>query len=87
MADEQVYEYPAREYQPQQSTQPVLCLMPMGLTLAVSPGESYATVLARFNAFRAPDRQITALWAQDGRSVPLALRVTGYTQVWVQRQG
>ncbi|NDE16446.1 hypothetical protein EBZ80_16090 [bacterium] len=91
MADEQIveqtYEYPVREYQPQYFTPAALHLMPVGLTLAVNPGESYATVLRRFNAFRAPDRQITALWTQDGRPVLLESNITNYTVVWLQRPG
>jgi hypothetical protein len=76
------------EQQPQVfATQPALHLVTFGLTLAVTPGESYATVLARFNTFRAPDRQITALWAQDGRPIALTDPVRGYTRAWVQSPG
>jgi hypothetical protein len=74
------------EQQPQEFlSHPALHLVSFGLTLAVSPGESYATVLARFNAFRAPNRHITALWAQDGRPITLTDPVSGYTRAWVQR--
>jgi hypothetical protein len=77
-----------QQQQPQEIlTHPALHLVTFGLTLAVAPGESYATVLARFNAFRAPERQITALWAQDGRPIALTDPVRGYTRAWVQSPG
>lgn len=39
-----------------------LLLKPMDLALAVTPGETYRIVLQRFNAFRAPNRQIQMLY-------------------------
>jgi hypothetical protein len=39
-----------------------LILQPFGFALAVTPGETYRIVLNRFNAFRAPDKQIRALY-------------------------
>ena len=64
-------------------THPALHLAPLGITLAVTPGENYATVLGRFNAFRAPDRQITNLKTQNGTPICLADPVRGYTRVWL----
>ena len=61
----------------------VLALRPIGLTLAVSPGESYRTVLNRFNAYRSPYSQITALQTPNGTAINLDTPVSGYTVVHV----
>ncbi len=55
---------------------PVLILLPGGFPYAVTAGETVRTVLARINAFRAPDRQITGL-RSSGQRVPLDLRIFG----------
>ena len=57
----------------------VLALRPLGLSLAVSPGETYRTVLARFNAYRSPYSQITALQTPNGTTINLDTPIHGYT--------
>jgi hypothetical protein len=57
----------------------VLALRPVGLSLAVSPGETYRTVLNRFNAYRSPYSQITALQTPNGTTINLDSPISGYT--------
>lgn len=45
-----------------------LFLKPLDLALAVTPGETYRIVLNRFNAFRAPHRQIHTLYYMPPQS-------------------
>lgn len=61
----------------------VLVLQPLGLPLAVNPGETYRAVLERFNAYRSPYSQITKLRTPAGVSIPLDDHVHGYTIVHV----
>lgn len=60
----------------------VLVLHPLGLTLAVNPGETYRAVLNRFNAYRSPYHQITALRTPAGQSITLDTPIHGYTIVY-----
>jgi hypothetical protein len=56
----------------------VLILLPNPFPNSVTAGETLRTVLARINAFRAPDRQILgALSLETGRPLPLDLRIYG----------
>jgi hypothetical protein len=57
----------------------VLALRPLGLSLAVSPGETYRTVLNRFNAYRSPYSQITTLQTPNGTVIDLDAPINGYT--------
>jgi hypothetical protein len=57
----------------------VLALRPLGLSLAVSPGETYRTVLNRFNSYRSPYSQITALQTPNGTAIDLDAPINGYT--------
>lgn len=50
------------------SEQYSLLLKPLDLALAVTPGETYRMVLQRFNAFRAPNRQIQVLYYMPPQS-------------------
>ena len=55
---------------------PVLILLPNPFPNAVTAGETIRTVLARINAYRAPDRQILgALSLETGRPLSLDLRI------------
>jgi hypothetical protein len=47
------------------------------LHLTGSYGDSVGTIMNRFNAYRAPDSQITRLWKTDGSSFPFSTIVTG----------
>ena len=42
------------------------------LTCIVTPGETLAMALERFNTYRGPDQQITAVWSETGASIPLS---------------
>jgi hypothetical protein len=58
--------------------EPALILLPNPYPNAVTSGEYLGTVLARINAFRAPNRQIIgATCPQTGRHLPMDLRITG----------
>jgi hypothetical protein len=59
----------------------VLVLQPLGLPLAVNPGESYRTVLSRFNAYRSPYSQITSIRTPAGIPISLDDPIHGYTIV------
>ncbi len=60
-----------------------LFLQPAGLRLAVTPGETIWTVLQRFNAFRAPDKQITFVYDRWGYHIPLDTNILRDTTVWL----
>jgi hypothetical protein len=60
----------------------VLSIQPLGLSLAVNPGETYRTVITRFNAFRSPYHQITALRTPAGQPIVLDTPIHGYTIVY-----
>ena len=47
------------------------------LTLTGNYGDTVSTIMTRFNAYRAPDSQITQLWKTDGSSFPFSTIVTG----------
>ena len=61
----------------------VLALRPLGLSLAVSPGETYRTVLNRFNAYRSPYSQITVITTPNGTAINLDAPIHGYTVVHI----
>jgi len=61
----------------------VLVLQPLGLPLAVNPGETYRAVLARFNAYRSPYSQIATLHTPTGIPIPLDTSIHGYTIVHI----
>jgi hypothetical protein len=59
------------------SMAPVLILLPNSFPNAVSPGETLESVLARINAYRAPNRQIVgATDPTTGRPIPLSTPIT-----------
>jgi hypothetical protein len=60
-----------------------IVLQPLGLSLAVNPGETFRAVLDRFNAYRSPYRQITQITTPAGASIPLDTPIHGYTVVRV----
>jgi hypothetical protein len=60
-----------------------LYLRPTLFSLVVTPGESLATVLDRFNAYRAPDRQITAVFTSAGEELDLSHVPQGHMTVWI----
>lgn len=64
-----------------------LVLQPLGLSLAVNPGETYRAVLARFNDYRSPYRQITQITTPTGTPVVLDTPIHGYTIVRVMEIG
>jgi hypothetical protein len=47
------------------------------LYLTGNYGDSVGTIMDRFNAYRAPDSQITQLWKSDGSLMPFSTPVTG----------
>ena len=47
------------------------------LNLTGNYGDSVGTIIDRFNAYRAPDSQITKLWKQDGTPLPFSTSITG----------
>jgi hypothetical protein len=63
-----------------------LILEPEHLPLFVHRGETIATVLARFNVFRAPDKQIRSVYTQNGAEIPCSTKLTAPLSVWVSRQ-
>ena len=60
-----------------------LFLQPLGLRLAVTPGETIWTVLQRFNAFRAPEKQLTLVFDHHGYPLPLDTRIMRDTSLWL----
>ena len=47
------------------------------LYLTGNHGDTVGTIMDRFNAYRAPDSQITHLWKTDGSILPFSTPVTG----------
>jgi hypothetical protein len=47
------------------------------LHLTGNYGDSVGAIMDRFNAYRAPDSQITQLWKTDGSVLPFSTPVTG----------
>jgi hypothetical protein len=47
------------------------------LRLAANPGQTVGEVMAKFNAFRGPDEQITILFTGNGNEMPFSTVVLG----------
>lgn len=47
------------------------------LHLTGNYGDSVGVIMDRFNAYRAPDSQITQLWKPDGALLPYSTLLTG----------
>ena len=60
-----------------------LHLKPTLFSLAITPGEPLGIVLERFNAYRAPDRQITRVFNGSGEELSMDLVPQGNMTVWL----
>jgi hypothetical protein len=56
-----------------------------GLHLAANPGQTVGEVMAKFNAFRGPDEQITVLFTRSGAGLPFSTVVVGTLEAVVRK--
>jgi len=54
------------------------------LYLTGNHGDTAGTIMDRFNAYRAPDSQISQLWNVDGTPLPFSTPITGVLTVIVR---
>lgn len=56
-----------------------------GLVVMARSGETVGAVMSRFNQFRGPDSQITALYTQDGHVIPFTTVLSGPVTCMVRK--